>query len=284
MNEELPGAQELVVRAADGAKTTLLLLPAQGVEHACLYWLPAMGVAARHYLPLAEQLTRRGITVALHEWRGIGSSDRRAGQGSNWGYRQLLQADLPAGLTVAREHRADVRWWLGGHSLGGQLACLFASQQPDHLAGLALVASGAPYWRVFPRGVWIGVAYLLAPWLARLWGYFPGRRLGFGGNEAAGVIADWARSGRSGRYAAAGLGADLERDLAALRLPVLGLSLSEDWLAPPPSLDWLLGKMPAAPATRLRLGRAELDGRRADHFGWMKTPQAVADRLAAFLR
>lgn len=61
-----------------------------------LLWLPALGVAARHYIPLADALARRGIAVFLHEWRGSGSSHLRADAGHDWGYRALLVQDVPA--------------------------------------------------------------------------------------------------------------------------------------------------------------------------------------------
>lgn len=271
------------VVAADAAAAELWqAIPAQPVREV-LVWLPALGVAARNYQPFARDLAARGIAVALHEWRGLGSSDRRAGRQSDWGYRELLALDLPATLAATRAAFPQARLWLGGHSLGGQIAALRAALDPGGPAGLVLVASGAPYWRAFPWYRLIGPVVTIAPWIAALRGYFPGRRLGFGGNEARGLIADWARSGRTGRYAAAGLEADLERRLADVRLPLLALRLSEDWLAPQASLDWLLAKMPQARAQREPLGPADLGGVPADHFAWMKAPAAVAARVAAFV-
>jgi predicted alpha/beta hydrolase len=268
------------VRAADGANAQLLVQPAVGTSCGLLYWLPAMGMPARHYLPLAQALAARGISTALHEWRGIGSSDRRASRRFNWGYREVLECDIPAAMASLREYVGASPCWIGGHSLGGQVACLYASQHPAEFNALALVASGSPYWRRFAHGWTIGVGYALAPALASLMGYFPGRRLGFGGNEAQRLIADWARSGRHGVYAASGMRVDLEHDLAKLDCPVLGLRLRDDWLAPAASLDWLLSKMPHAPATRVVLANDALDGQRADHFGWMKAPAAVAAQIA----
>jgi predicted alpha/beta hydrolase len=277
----LPEPDVLPVVAADGARSELLLLAPRIPPRGVLYWLPAMGMPARHYLPLAAALAARGVAVALHEWRGIGSSDRRAGRHSDWGYRELLDADLPAGLALVRGRWPDLDVRIGGHSLGGQLACLHAALHPAAFTGIVLVASGAPYWRRFRHGMAIGAAYVLAPWLAALYGYLPGRRIGFGGNEARGVIADWARSGRTGRYAAAGMDADLERRLAALDTPVLALRLRDDWLGPAASLDWLLGKLaPQAPREPVVVVPAELGGRPADHFSWMKVPDAIAARIA----
>jgi predicted alpha/beta hydrolase len=204
------------VVAADGSRFELLGVQPTGGWRQLLYWIPAMGIPARHYLPLAEALAAHGMAVVVHEWRGIGSSNRRAGRTCNWSYRELLLDDLPAGMNVLRERWPQATCWLGGHSLGGQLGSLYASLHPAEFAGLLLVASGSPYWRRFRHGWLIGVAYALAPLLAGLLGYLPGRRIGFGGNEARGVIADWARTGRTGRYAVVGMPQDFERQLAAL--------------------------------------------------------------------
>jgi predicted alpha/beta hydrolase len=248
-----------------------------------LYWLPALGVAAKHYLPLAQALAARGIAVAIHEWRGIGSSDRRAGRHENWGYRELLEDDLPAGIAAARLRVPHARLYLGGHSLGSQLSALYASLHPQDVDGLLVVAGGAPYWRQFPQGRLLWLAYALAPGLARLVGHLPGRKLGFGGNEARRLIDDWARSGRSGRYAAIGMDVDFEVLLEQLRMPTFALRMQNDWLVPPGSLSWLLKKMPHAPGMQQVVTAADLDSARADHFGWMKTPWPVATRIADWL-
>lgn len=265
---------------ADGALAELLCVAPAGEVRGLLYWLPAMGIPAKHYLPLAEALAACGVAVALHEWRGTGSSNRRAGRHCDWGYRELLQLDVPAGLAAARARWPQARLCLGGHSLGGQLACLYAAAYPEAASGIALVASGAPYWRRFRHASLIRLAYGLVTPLARLCGRLPGRRIGFGGNEARGVIADWSRSGRSGRYAATAMATDFEQRLGELRLPVLALRLADDWLGPAASLEWLLGKMPRAARRHELVTAAELGLPRADHFGWMKSPAPIAARIA----
>lgn len=271
-------ARTVPVTASDGARCELQLVGTPRLGR-WLYWLPAMGVPARHYLPLAEALAAQGIAVALHEWRGIGSSDRRAGWRQDWGYRELLREDLPAGLAAARAAWPGAAGWLGGHSLGGQLACVHAGLQPQAVAGLVLMASGAPYWKNFRWSWLIRAAYLLAPWMAAVCGHFPGRRIGFGGNEARGVIRDWARSGRSGHYAAAGMG-ELDPSMVAFAGPLLALRAGDDWLGPAASLQWLLAKLPHAAITRQVLTAQELDGP-ADHFSWMRSPASVAAHIAA---
>jgi predicted alpha/beta hydrolase len=283
--DSAPAAEPLLLPAtsADGARFELIAVVPATAWQRLLYWMPAMGIPARHYLPLAQALAARGVAVVLHEWRGIGSSDRRAGRGSNWGYRQLLQDDLPAGLAAVRQRWPQAGYVLGGHSLGGQLGLLYASLHPRDFSGVLLVASGSPYWRCFRHGGLVRLAYVLAPLLAGLLGYLPGRRLGFGGNEARGVIADWARSGRTGRYAASGMTQDFERQLGALTLPLLALRLQQDWLGPAASLEWLLRKLGPGERRVETIARDDLGGQPADHFSWMGTPAPLAARMADWL-
>lgn len=268
------------VVALDGASADLLEADAAAVGGDVLLWLPAMGVAARHYLPFAQALATGGVGVALHEWRGIGSSDRRAGWRCDWGYHELLACDLEASFEAVRQAHPRARLWIGGHSLGGQIAALACARNPHRHAGLVLVASGAPYWRMFRHRWGVLAAYVFAPALGAVCGHVPGRQIGFGGREARGVIGDWARSGRSGRYCVRGLDFDFERGLAASSVPIFAHRLADDWLGPAASLDWLLGKMSRA-ARDVVVHRREDLGVAADHFSWMKQPAMLAQRIVA---
>ena len=79
-----------------------------------------------------------------------------------------------------------------------------------------------------------------------------------------------------------GLSHDPETALRATRMPVLALRFADDWYVPRASLDHLLAKLPHARVTRYEIGAEELDGRRADHFGWMKHPGPVVERVLAW--
>lgn len=274
-------AGDVECAAADGHRYRLLARVPADADRAVL-WLPALGVAAKHYLPLAEALAARGVAVFVHEWRGNGSSSLRAGRGCDWGYRELLQRDLPASAAAVAAAAPDAARIVGGHSLGGQLACCRLALDPQAATALWLVASGAPYWRAFPARTrwWLPLAYRFLPWLGDRRGALPGRRIGFGGNEARGVIRDWSRTALSGRYAAAGVDADLEARMSAIALPVRAATMRDDWLGPASSLRFLLSKLPRSPVRAVTLDPRAL-GTTADHFGWMRAPEAVAAFLAA---
>jgi len=270
----------IAVQCNDGHRYEVIAcVPAHPVAR--LLWLPALGVAARHYLPLAHALASRGVAVYLHEWRGNGSSSLRPSRTQDWGYREILEQDLPtsqAVLSAADDDHGAAPWIIGGHSLGGQLACVHAGRQPHRFERLWLAASGTPFWRTFPppRGWLLPLIYRFLPWIARRQGVLHGRRLGFGGTEARGLIADWARVGLNNHYAAVGMAEDLDAQMARVRGHAQTVVMENDWLAPVGSMQGLLAKLPNVEAD-LRVLSAQQLGARADHFAWMKHPQAVAD-------
>lgn len=285
IDPELPDEGDgIPLTAADGHGFRLLLR-APSAPVATLLWLPALGIAARHYLPFAEALAARGVAVFVHEWRGHGTSRQRAGRDSDWGYRELLTIDLPASVEGIRGRYPSLPNIVGGHSLGGQLAACLLALQPQTAERLWLVASGSPFWRVYPRPrKWVlPPSYRFLSWLADRNGALPGRSIGFGGREARGVMRDWVRTGLSGRYAGKDMEIDLETALGGVHAETRAVLLADDWLAPRASLDFLLAKMRPGD-TRVETLDAHRLGGRADHFAWMKRPDAVAAALTLELQ
>lgn len=274
----MPHDQPVIpVTASDGHRFELIEIAAERPTRHLLF-LPGMGLSARLFIRFARSLAERGVSVCIHEWRGNGSSSLRASRTTNWGYAELL-ADLAA-ARGALHARTGSDYLIGGHSLGSQLACLSAAADAADCAGLVIVAGGSPYWRAFPlpmRMVMLGVM-LAFPLLAWTFGYYPGKRVGFAGNEARDVMADWARSARSGRYEPAGVELDLEARLRELQLPALALDMADDWFVPDESLEWLTGKLAGCEVTK-KVIDARGEKQKADHYAWMKHPAATAEAI-----
>ncbi|GIX39920.1 MAG: hypothetical protein KatS3mg128_0969 [Silanimonas sp.] len=262
--------------------TPPLLVEPAVPPRAALLWLPALGVPARKYRPLAVALAARGILCAVHEWRGTGDCPRRPGRGRDWGYREWLEEDIPGSAAALAARAPELPRLLDGHSIGGQMA-LLAAALGSPAAGLVVAASGVPDWRCFPR--WserLAVAgfALVLPLLTRLFGHYPGDRLGFAGREAGQLMRDWAQTVRTGRYAGLrGLPDDLEARLARLDTPLLGLGFCDDWLVPEASWAALVGKTRARTVT-LQCFDAESLGVAPDHFAWLRAPAAPAAAIA----
>ncbi|UXI66711.1 alpha/beta hydrolase family protein [Tahibacter amnicola] len=273
----------LPVASADGHTADLLVFPASRPGPGLL-WIPALGVPARKYAPFAQALSERGVSVALHEWRGADSSSWRAGRHCDWGYRELL-ADILASRTALNGAADATGWAIGGHSLGAQIAALAMAIHPDVYTAYVIAGSGQPWWRTFPA--WQQpLLFAVFGWfrgLSALCGYFPGDRVGFGGREARSVIRDWARSGISGSYRPDNVPVDFTRSLAALEHRALALRFVQDTYVPSRSLDHLLALMPRTRVDRHEIGPEEFERRRAGHFDWMRDPSPVTRRIAEWL-
>lgn len=287
---DLPSAaaaapETLRVTTDDGHEADLLLTAGEPTVDLGVLWLPAMGVPARKYRHFATALAGHGWTVALHEWRGHESSNRRAERGTDWSYAELIR-DIAASRTTLAAAFPGKRWVIGGHSLGGQLAALALARHRDDFAGYLIAGSGQPWWRTFPG--WRRGAILLAILGFRtaslLYGYFPGDRLGFAGREARGVMRDWSDSARSGDYRPAHVDFLAEAALREVALPVLALHLHSDEYVPKASLDHFLHKLPLAQVQCSDIGDGEFRAGRAGHFEWMREPAPLVARIDPWLK
>ena len=64
-----------------------------------LLCLPAMGVAAGFYTRFAQHLSEAtGAAVEVLELRGQGAHEERAARGADYGYREIVEIDIPAAV------------------------------------------------------------------------------------------------------------------------------------------------------------------------------------------
>lgn len=272
-------------RSADGVSNTLSLYAANDSQHAVLI-CPAMGVPARNYIKLAESLQARGVSAAVFDLRGIGESSVRASRESDFGYHEIVDFDYPAALESLRTALPQANITLFGHSLGGQLACLYLSQNPQVSNSLVLCASCSVFYRGWPVPIRWGLLFFtqLASLIARVLGYFPGRKLGFAGLEARTVMRDWAATARHGRYQVANSHVDYEADMAKLNIRVLAINFSDDTLAPVAASRNLTAKLGDAKLTQQVINGEQLGQHKANHFNWSRSPEVIADRVVSWLQ
>lgn len=279
MTATLDYVQEYVDRGTDRIGVQIYPDPEGKPDAPLIVIIPAMGVPARYYHPFATALHAAGLAVAVADLRGTGASTPPASRASGYGYSELV-SDVGAVLDALKSRRDGRRTLLLGHSLGGQAALLHLALTGDRTVdGLALVAVGLPYWRVYPnrRGYGVlpftqGIAAVTA-----LIGVWPG--WGFGGRQARGVIRDWAYTARTGRFPTID-GIDANAAIGAVRTPVLALSLDGDQYTPHETLDHLCAMLTSAPVQRERYSPA---GTTLDHFTWARAGVGpIVDRIARF--
>ena len=135
--------QTLTITTTDGHRFDATLYPVDDPRAPVLIFLSALGTPARVYARLGREMIAHGVQLCAPDWRGIGSSSVRAGRASDFGYRHLIEFDLAALIEAVRQRLPHAPIWLGGHSLGGQMALLSAAAKPQGIAGAYSLATGS---------------------------------------------------------------------------------------------------------------------------------------------
>jgi predicted alpha/beta hydrolase len=270
------------VRASDGHSFELLVTRPERAQAALLF-VSAMGVDASYYARFAEALSERGILVALCDLRGHGTSSLRPRRGVDFGYREIVELDIPSAVSAMKARIGDVPLYLGGHSLGGQLIMLHvAASQPD-IAGVALVACAIPHYRRWTGKMRARILFatMVLPITGFVLGYVPGNRLGFGGIEARTLMRDWAHCARTSRYEPVGSDVDYEAALARLHVELVTVNIEGDEMAPPNAVDFVFEKVPQARGERVEAKLSEQ--KPGAHFRWARGPDDVVRAVADWI-
>ena len=279
----MAAAEMLDMTAASGmALAPLTWCPGERANAPVVLVVPALGTPAGVYRRLAEALVAQGLQVAVVELRGVGRSPVRARRGVDWGYADLVDGEIAHAVELLRARCPQSRIFGLGHSLGGHVLLLHQARWPGQaLAGVALVASGTPWWRNYAGGArWMvrGLGFA-ADRFSRWLGYYPGDWLRFGGRQGARLMREWAQLVGHGRFAPSIWPDGGWRDaLPALRTPLLGIAMPGDAYTPVESLKHLLQLVGQGEAGEM----LAVDGK-PGHFGWLKQPAPLAGRVARWM-
>ena len=240
---------------------------------------PALGVRASYYTALCQSLAGRGFSACSVDLPGSGASPIRAQASSDWGYADVID-HYWAAFTAARALYPKAPLYMLGHSVGGQVALMLAGREDTDLSGVLLVAAGTPWF-----GAWKGVGALrvrlgtqLIGMLTRMFGWYPGRQVGFGGREARTLMLQWVRAAQTNRFEGAGWSG--EPLFANPGPPTLAIAVEGDHFAPEAAVRALTGKL-SAREVELEHWRSPPEG--VDHNRWPKHPEFIVDRFAAFV-
>ncbi len=274
--------EEFEARAKDGTSSRITVFTGAGSssDAPVFVCLPAMGISAKYYEPLSVPVLREGWHFIMTDLRGNGSSSVRPSKEISFGYHEMVAYDWPAFVGKAKDIFPGAPLYLLGHSLGGQLSCLYLGANPGAVSGIILVAAPSVYYRGwdFPANLGILAVTRAFPAIAGVLGYFPGKSIGFGGTEARGVIRDWAHQGQTGRYEPEGSALDFEKLMGEIESPVLAISLAGDSFAPQRAVANLCAKMPRSRMTRLHLGGSGLG-----HITWVRHADPVVSAIRDWL-
>ncbi|XID74988.1 alpha/beta fold hydrolase [Alkanindiges sp. WGS2144] len=244
--------------------------------------LPAIGVAVSKYSRLVEQLLSQGFDVVTADYPGCGENRPLVSRSYDYNYADLLQHFIPKLIERIPESLSQPPVLLG-HSLGGHLASLYASKTGDtgpagtgHQVSVIAVASGNishKNWQGRARFSILSAAVLFRSMVA-LYGYFPGRKVGFGNREAGGIMRDWCTTVFTGNY----------RHIIAGYLPSMQKNLfihmqGDDWA--PLASTRHLAELFVQPQLITLDPPADLKGNA--HSSWIKQPGFVVDKIVSYL-
>ena len=256
-----------LVVCADSQRIAARFYRPQGKTRGSVLIVPAMGVTQDYYRPFASWLAKQGYVAATFDYRGTGLSGPRDLRGFKADIFDWARLDCAAMIDVLPERPL---YWIG-HSLGGQILALVPNQ---HLIAKAVtVATGSGYWRenalrIRPLAWWLW--FVVAPPALALWGYFPGRTLRKVGDLPKGVMAQWRRWCLDPEYAVGAEGDAVRTKYAAVRLPIVSLSFSDDEMMSARNTESIHGFYANAPRKMKRIAPHDIGVRRIGHFGFFR--------------
>ncbi len=251
-----------------------------------LIFLPAMGVKVTFYKIFAKQLSEKGFNVILVDWRGQGKSSIRASRKTNFGYEDIIE-DLKELMQYANSWFPRSKKMIVGHSLGGQIGSLYSSRYDDSISGLILITSSSVYYKGWEKwnAVKIQIAGKLFYPISKIFGYFPGNVIGFGGKEAKNVMKDWCFNAVEGEYRLTNSKFNYENSLSKFTKHVLSISVENDDLASKKSVENLYNKFNSeAKVLHLHLNSDETGISPLDHFSWARDPKYFIEIIAKWVR
>ncbi|WCM25976.1 alpha/beta fold hydrolase [Sphingomonas sp. QA11] len=190
----------------------------------------ATGVLARYYHRYARFLAGQGYDVLTYDYRGIGESRPGRLRGCGYRWREWGTRDFEAALRFMHAQRPGATIAVVGHSIGGFLPGLAPST--PLVARMLTVGAQYAWWGDYARAARMRLFakwHVAMPALTALFGYFPGRRLGWLEDLPAGVANEWSFRGRRFEESFPRADRQASRDrMRAVTAPILAISLADD--------------------------------------------------------
>jgi predicted alpha/beta hydrolase len=239
----------------------------------------ATSVRCRYYSRFAAFLFANGMDVITFDYRGIGESRPATLRGFDASWIDWGNLDFEAVLHYCAHEYRGQPIQVVGHSAGGFMVGLAKS---NHLVQRALtVGAQYAYWRDYAaqkRLQMIAKWHVAMPALTLLFGYFPGKKLGWLEDTPKGIVRDWVLSRR--RFEDTWRGASAVRHpskqevvqrFAAFAAPMLAVSISDDEFGTMPAVQRLLSYFTGSARTLIEITPDSIGERAIGHFGFFNS-------------
>jgi predicted alpha/beta hydrolase len=212
-------------------------------------------------------LADAGLRVLTFDYRGIGQSRPQQLRTCGFRWRDWGELDFDEVLSLALEEKLPVH--VVGHSIGGFLPGF--SPRAQFISRMLTVGAQYAYWRDYAadhRARLIWKWHVVMPSLTFVFGYFPGRRLGWLESLPKGVANEW--SFRRADMELSYPKRDRARILAsfhAVRATICAVGVSDDDIAPHRAIERALAYYDGAARQRMSVSPRQLDCDHIGHFG-----------------
>jgi predicted alpha/beta hydrolase len=265
----MAAALPVQISCADGVQLGGHLFPAAGQALGVVVINPATGVLERYYHYYARYLAAHGFDAITYDYRGIGLSRPASLRGKAWRWQEWGALDFDAVLGFAQAHNPAVPLLVVGHSIGGFLPGL--APRARNITRMLTVGAQYAYWPDYAprRRARLFLKWHVAmPALTALYGYFPGKRLGWLEDLPAGVAREWSfRRARMELSHKPAERAEILARFAAVRAEILAVTLTDDEFATAPAIRRALSYYSGAKRAAVMLHPADFGHDAIGHFG-----------------
>lgn len=237
---------------------------------------PATSVRCRYYFRFAVYLFERGFDVIVYDYRGIGESRPETLRGFDtcwidWGY-----LDFDAVLKYADRSFPGQPIYVVAHSVGG---FVLGFAKSNHLIQrIFMVGAQYAYWGDYASGAKLRMFvkwHMVMPLITSLFGYFPGKRLGWLEDTPKGVVWNWVFSRK--RFEDTWTGREsirypdksaLMKQFLAITASTLAVSVTDDEFGTISAVERLLKYFGHSPRTHLRISPKSIAEPSIGHFNF----------------
>ena len=272
-----PDSQTLTIPAVDGYPLHARIWRQSEAAAPVVIINPATSVLSRYYSRFASYLHSHGFHVVCYDYRGIGDSRPQQLRHFQANWLDWGGQDFEGVLRYVIGAFPDSPIQLVAHSVGGLLVGLAPSSH--RIERVFAMGSQFAYWPDYAANRRVPMYlrwHIVMPIITALFGYFPGKRLGWLEDTPTGIVQDW-------NAATERLEQTWKND-ARLRTPEQQQALvaqygrvAADWLAFTVTDDpfgtevathRLLDYYRGSNRQHLRLDPAQLDGQGIGHFAY----------------
>lgn len=258
---------EIEIRASDGnGIKTDYYLPARN-NGRVIVLASGAGITKEFYRSFALFLSEKGYPVFAFNYRGTGNETAPDVKKCETNLHQWAVKDLDAVILHAVSKFPKQELIFIGHCVGGEIAGL--ARASEYISKIILISSALSCKKLWPIKDRIRIFFLkrVISLLSKVYGFFPGKKIGFLGNLPAGVAKEWSDwcdkpNGLFDYYP--------DNNYRKLRVPLLAFSFKDDWHCPPRAVQELLNRFLAAEITWHHLKPAAAGMKKVGHNGFFK--------------